>query len=1658
MFTRPQDHSPRCAQWVVVAAALALCTFAGAVSAIASNDLPRLTYPEIARTAPAGKVGSVVRFEPRRAFEQVGRSGTGAGTVSTPPAKTPIEATSTSHMVVNDNWVVLPNGTIVTVGFASYKIGTDAFAAIQPAINAVNPGGIVDVLPGVYSETAANSFLYDASGPYTFGLFFAKAKGAIKLRGVTATGVVITSAAATQATITTNSDANFGPDGFFVEGDGVTISGLVVSTNSLGTNKTMEIAGDNFTLKNCKISDNEGSVYFNDWQYDGINNISHILTYHVTGNIFQAGNSVDITSGAGLSGPASGRVISGNTFNNVAGETWPMISFNGSNTGVPWFIYSVGGAVITGNTFTNTEPLGQHIRARGTYNNSQYDWASYWNSNTFDRGVVVGVAPPADLRTFVVAGFYGNYNDVRHISSAIQPEVDHGVTGDIVLAKAGLYPEQVTVSTALTLKGANAGACAANGGPRGAESTIDGSSVDAAVVILEDNVTLDGFEVIQGLNGLNAGIWMSASKQNMTIKNNVITDNTIGVYANCAGASDISCNLISMNNAPGPAGGTGIYSEFTAGMNIHNNEITGHTDNNPVVFAATGPGVHTGLSFVSNNVHDNSFGLFALAVNGGLFSGNTITTAGGATGLTLGGNCSAIEVRDNFIDANLRGVRVFDYGYVSPGANSNIKVNHNNLVNDSEFGVGQLGGYSGPGQLDATCNWYGDISGPNAPLNPSGTGSAVTGTTAFYPWLNGSIAGAPLCNQTINWTITSTQGAGGTISPLGAQPVPDGSSQAYSIVANSCYVIADVKVDGISVGATGSYTFTGVNANHTIDAAFVPARYSITASGGAGGTITPAGTLASNVVAYDVPPTTVGSQTWTGALGMDFDVTSAVVVTQLGAFDSGSDGLAAPISVRLYDRDTATPVPGGTILFNTGEGTLVGGSRFKALASAITLPAGFHGSIVADGYGALEPNGNSSGGATAWTTNGGGAISFVGSSRYDNAAGGYPLTLDTGPVNRYAAGTFMFDDGTVACGADQSFTITPGNCYTLGTLTVDGNPVAIANSYTFTNVQANHTIAATFAPSGPSTITTSSSAGGSIAPVNPSVACGADQKVTITADDCYTLTGLTVDGNAVGLTASYTFTNVHGDHTIAAVFTPNGSYTITTVAGAGGSVTPSNPAAACGADQKINITADDCYSLATLLVDGNPVPLAASYTFTNVHTTHTLAATFSLNGPYTISTTAGAGGTITPPNPSVACGADQKINITPDDCHSVATLTVDGNAVGAATTYTFTNVHGSHTIAATFSLDGPYTISTSSGPNGTVTPANPSVACGADQKIAITAAVGYGINTLTVDGNAVPPVASYTFSNVHANHTIAATFKDVTPPQVTVIFPNGGENFLLGSDLKMLWTATDNAGPIANVSLWVSRDYGATYTVIAPSTPNDGTFVWKAESPTNTGPNAVYSALFKVVAVDATGNSGEDASDAPFSIFDYTTSVVLTQLDAERVATGIQIKWDLQARGVFSSVSLERAENEVGPWLPVAAELRDEAGVTVALDRTAVADQGYWYRLIGTTNAGSTAVFGPVQGSKSAPREFALSSAWPNPSRGSLKLEFAVAKDAPVRLSVLDVQGREVVMLANGAFKAGRYQIAWDGKSDHGAVPTGIYFVRFSAAGKEIVRRIVMER
>ncbi len=89
------------------------------------------------------------------------------------------------------------------------------------------------------------------------------------------------------------------------------------------------------------------------------------------------------------------------------------------------------------------------------------------------------------------------------------------------------------------------------------------------------------------------------------------------------------------------------------------------------------------------------------------------------------------------------------------------------------------------------------------------------------------------------FTLTPTAGTNGAVAPALATIVNYGATQAFTITPATGYHVADVLVDGVSVGAVSTYTFANVIANHTISASFAINTYKLTPTAGANGSITP---------------------------------------------------------------------------------------------------------------------------------------------------------------------------------------------------------------------------------------------------------------------------------------------------------------------------------------------------------------------------------------------------------------------------------------------------------------------------------------------------------------------------------------------------------------------------------------------------------------------------------------------------------------------------------------------------------------------------------------------------------------------------------------------------------------------------------------------------
>lgn len=118
-----------------------------------------------------------------------------------------------------------------------------------------------------------------------------------------------------------------------------------------------------------------------------------------------------------------------------------------------------------------------------------------------------------------------------------------------------------------------------------------------------------------------------------------------------------------------------------------------------------------------------------------------------------------------------------------------------------------------------------------ASIGARNAGMEIPSNDPAHPVLEAALLG------TGAYTITASTGAGGSVSTSGAVAVMPGSNQVFTITPATGYRVLNVLVDGVSVGAVTSYTFSNVKANHTISATFAANTCTITTSAGTNGSI-----------------------------------------------------------------------------------------------------------------------------------------------------------------------------------------------------------------------------------------------------------------------------------------------------------------------------------------------------------------------------------------------------------------------------------------------------------------------------------------------------------------------------------------------------------------------------------------------------------------------------------------------------------------------------------------------------------------------------------------------------------------------------------------------------------------------------------------------------
>lgn len=303
--------------------------------------------------------------------------------------------------------------------------------------------------------------------------------------------------------------------------------------------------------------------------------------------------------------------------------------------------------------------------------------------------------------------------------------------------------------------------------------------------------------------------------------------------------------------------------------------------------------------------------------------------------------------------------------------------------------------------------------------------------------------------QPVEYTISVVAGANGTISPSGDVQVLEGESQEFIITPDTGYVIENVLVDGVSQGALDSYTFSGVSADHTIEAVYAEVPNSIVATAGDGGSISPEGALFFNGGE---------DQEFTVRADEGYEFNYYIVDNQFIVHETSYlfEDIYGKHTIKAVFAEVERPshliiasaTYGGTIS-PIGENLVL---ESESLTFTVTASAGYH-------FDYFEVDGEVVRDITEYTfenVTDGHTIKAV--FKEDSDTGDYTITATS------SEGGTIDPEGTISVdeGQNQVISISPDEGFRISQILIDGEEVDIVQEYTFTDVASDHTIEVVF--------------------------------------------------------------------------------------------------------------------------------------------------------------------------------------------------------------------------------------------------------------------------------------------------------------------------------------------------------------------------------------------------------------------------------------------------------------------------------------------------------------------------------------------------------------------------------------------------------------------
>ena len=168
----------------------------------------------------------------------------------------------------------------------------------------------------------------------------------------------------------------------------------------------------------------------------------------------------------------------------------------------------------------------------------------------------------------------------------------------------------------------------------------------------------------------------------------------------------------------------------------------------------------------------------------------------------------------------------------------------------------------------------------------------ITSNAPLAPVVTVSLSGSGVMPIILNASVSPTSPPGsGVMSPSGAVAVTPGGNQTFVFTPNPGYSVLDVVVDGISRGASASYTIYNVQTTHTVVVSFT-STLTIAASAGTGGTMSPIGAVTLNLG---------DNKTFIITPDFGYAISDVVVVEMVEALDGNGNGTGIfnPVTTHL---------------------------------------------------------------------------------------------------------------------------------------------------------------------------------------------------------------------------------------------------------------------------------------------------------------------------------------------------------------------------------------------------------------------------------------------------------------------------------------------------------------------------------------------------------------------------------------------------------------------------------------------------------------------------------------------------------------------------------------------------------------------------------------